>query len=344
MIGLHPTRDLARYCDGQLPAPRAAVVERHLAGCARCRQEVDEIRFAASMLRQVELIPAPDSLWASVARELDGPARTPGVRFVPHWQLQLAAVALIAIVAAVIWSVRPGQARPWQVADSATGRSTSRAVGDWVETASSRARITVGAIGTVEVEPNTRVRLGTLQPHEYRLALAHGTIRAAISAPPRLFIVDTPASTVVDLGCAYRATVDARGNGTVQVTEGWISLDRNGLESLVPAGAAADIRSEVGPGSPVFEDAAPGFKRLVQSLDFEGGGNQALTSLLSQARARDTLTLWHLLRRVDPGARQRVYDRIVALVPASAGIPREAVLALDADALRRFREELAWKW
>ena len=86
------------------------------------------------------------------------------------------------------------------------------AEGEWIETADRpRARITVGDIGTVDVEPGTRVQLGAMQPDEYRIALARGTISARITAPPRLFIVDTPASTVVDLGCAYTVHVDDEG-------------------------------------------------------------------------------------------------------------------------------------
>jgi len=39
-----------------------------------------------------------------------------------------------------------------------------------------------------------------------------------------------------------------------------------------------------------------------------------------------------------------VYDRIAAFEPPPAGISRSQILALDADALREWREELAWKW
>jgi hypothetical protein len=219
------------------------------------------------------------------------------------------------------------------------------AAGEWVETDnSSKARIIVGPLGTVDVAPGTRVQLGQVRDSEYRLALAHGTISAEINAPPRLFIVDTPASAVVDLGCAYTVTVGADGTGELHMTTGWAALEFKGRESLVPAGAICRTARGSGPGTPYFEDASVTFKHAVD--DFDAGRNApgALEVVLREARVRDTLTLWHLLSRVDPSDRERVYDRIAAYAPPPARAPRDRILALDVDALRSWREELAWKW
>jgi hypothetical protein len=59
---------------------------------------------------------------------------------------------------------------------------------------------------------------------------------------------------------------------------------------------------------------------------------------------RDTLTLWHLLSRVDASQRGRIYDRIAALAEPPATVSREKAVALDAATLKHWREELAWKW
>jgi len=66
--------------------------------------------------------------------------------------------------------------------------------------------------------------------------------------------------------------------------------------------------------------------------------------ILERARVRDTLTLWHLLSRVDAGSRQRVYDRMVELVPLPKTVSPERALQLDPATLKVWREELAWKW
>jgi hypothetical protein len=63
-----------------------------------------------------------------------------------------------------------------------------------------------------------------------------------------------------------------------------------------------------------------------------------------ESRARDTLTLWHVLSRVDGTARMKVFDRLVALTPLPASISRDKVLQLDPETLTKLKDELAWTW
>ena len=106
--------------------------------------------------------------------------------------------------------------------------------GEWLETDSaSRARIAVGGIGNVEVEPNTRLQL-VANGREHHMALDRGTIHARIWAPPKLFFVATEAATAIDLGCAYTLQVDARGDGMLRVTHGWVGLERGGRATYIP--------------------------------------------------------------------------------------------------------------
>lgn len=343
MFTRHVSRQLARYCDGQLAGAEAQAIERHLASCERCRTQHDEIRFAAGLLRGLKTVSPPASVWNGISARLDAPP-VPRPWLAPRLVVACA-IGLLAIGIAAYWAVTRPVSRPWEVARLTDGVRTSMAVGEWVETgAGSRVRITVGPIGTVDVEPGTRVRLGTQLPGEYRLALAHGTISARISAPPRLFFVETPASTVVDLGCAYTVQVDEAGTGDLRVTEGWASLEWSGRESLVPAGAQCRIQSGVGPGTPFFEDASATLQQALAEFDFSGGGSGAVTTVLAESRVRDTLTLWHLLTRAAPADRERVYDRIVELAPVPETISRDNALRLDRETLTRLREELAWKW
>jgi hypothetical protein len=217
--------------------------------------------------------------------------------------------------------------------------------GSFLETdGASRARIHVGAIGEVDVEPGSRVRLTSARPNEYRLMLARGEIRASISAPPRLFFVDTPSATAVDLGCAYTMQVDATGGGVLHVTSGWVALEWEAKESLVPAGAMCTTRPGAGPSIPYFEDAGEAFQRALAAFESAGAQGSLLGVVLTEARVRDTLTLWHLISRVPEVDRLRVFDRITALTPLPAGITREKVLQLDPPTLKRWREELAWTW
>jgi hypothetical protein len=348
MFTRHPSDRLAAYCDGQLHAAEARVVESHLATCERCRRECDEARFAAAALRQLAMASPPPSVWNALDRRLCEPTRPARAGW--HWYLPFAVAGVVIVVAAAalypVWN-RPGSG-PWQVAIEQAGQSAETRrhdPGEWVETGQdSRARIAIGSIGTVEVQPNARVKLGTAASSQYRLSLERGTISAAIIAPPRMFIVDTPASTVVDLGCAYTVTVALDGTMELRMTSGWAALEWEGTETLIPAGATSRTRKGHRPGLPYFEDAPLTLQQAVAAIDLHGATDDELARVLMAARERDTLTLWHLLSRTEAAQRRRVVERLEALVPLPTGVTPERVQQLDPEALRKWREDLAWHW
>jgi hypothetical protein len=65
---------------------------------------------------------------------------------------------------------------------------------------------------------------------------------------------------------------------------------------------------------------------------------------LDQTRTRDTLTLWHLLARVDGDDRVHVYEKMAALVPPPPGVTREGVLRLDQQMLDTWKNTLESTW
>jgi len=343
MFTRHVDDSESRYCDGELSVAERQRVDAHLASCARCRAALDDIQFSATIVRQLKIVSAPPSVWKGIDAALSAPNRVRPVVFVPRWAF--ACLVLVAIAGAAFWIGRGTTPKPWEVAQTRDGATQRMAAGEWVDTrGGTTARIIVGELGTVDVAPQTRVRLGQVSPSEYRLTLDRGTISAEINAPPRLFIVDTPASAVVDLGCAYTVTVGDDGAGELRMTKGWSSLEWKGRESLVPAGAMCRTRPGAGPGTPYFEDASAALKQAVNDFDAGTDRANALEIVLAESRVRDTLTLWHLLSRVEASDRVRVYERIAQFEPPPFGATRDRILALDADALRRWREELAWKW
>jgi predicted anti-sigma-YlaC factor YlaD len=342
MFDRHIESSLTRYCDGDLSAAERQRVDAHLATCARCRAALEEIQFSVRLVKQLSTVSAPPAVWTGIESALAEPHGSFQGRQAMRWAF--ACMLVLAVGAGGYWWTRESVTQPWEVAHT-SGEARRMAAGEWVETSPvSKARIIVGTLGTVDVEPGTRVQLGKVQQAEYRLALAHGTISAQINAPPRLFIVDTPASTVVDLGCAYTVTVGEQGVGELRMTSGWAALEFKGRESLVPAGAIAQISPFIGPGTPYFEDASDSFKRAVRLFDNGDFREAAFETINREARVRDTLTLWHLLSRTEGAERVRVYDRIAGVAPPPSGVSRDQILALDADALRKWREELAWKW
>lgn len=350
MLTRHVSRRLTAYLDGALSAPDARRAELHLRQCARCSDEYAQLQAARDALGRLPLVEAPASIWASLESTLRSQPRPSPFR----WRLPVAAAAAFAVVAGAYWILAPPSAVRWDVLRQAGTpiigttplRATGRiAAGQWIETdAASRASIRIGAIGSVEVAPNTRLRVITTNPAEHRLALARGDIQASISAPPKLFFVDTPSGTAVDLGCEYTLHADENGSGLLRVTRGWVSFQWKGLESLVPAGASCRTRPVLGPGIPYFEDAPGQLKQALDRFGLEKSADDTLNTILTAARVRDTLTLWHLLSRIDSRDRALVYNRIASLTPPPDGVTRDRILQLDPEALRLWREDMAWKW
>ena len=352
MFTRHISGQLAGYLDGQLSGTKARQTDLHLQRCEQCRAECQQIKRGMAIVEQLPVVEAPAALWSSIEAAYLG-SRSSETPVFHRWRWALAAAVLLALAGGAFWRLAHPAGPRWEVSrvdgsplvDAKPIHGVGQiAVGEWIETdARSRAAIQVGAIGSVEVEPNTRMRVVAARPGEHRLALLHGEISAKITAPPRLFFVDTVSGTAVDLGCEYKLNTSEDGSGLLQVTKGWVSFEWHGLESLVPAGASCRTRPKLGPGIPYFDDASESFQQALETFDVNRS-SEALTTILAESRVRDTLTLWHLLSRVAEGDRGRVFDRIAALTPVPAGVSRERALQLDPETLMRWKDELAWSW
>jgi len=272
------------------------------------------------------------------------PARTPVPRRFAAAAMQvLTAAASLVLVIGAAWFANAIRPSGWTVQSLAGSPSVANTridapsrlpIGQVLTTdAASRARIDVGSIGIVDVEPNSRVRLIASRAGEHRMSLDRGQIRALIWAPPRLFFVNTPSATAIDLGCAYKLHVDDRGWGKVRVESGWVAFEYNGHESFIPKDAMCATRPGFGPGTPCYEDVAAGVEDALTILDFSATSDvrrgAALETVLSGARVKDALTLWHLLSRGTPEERGRVYDRMATLVPPPPGATRDAIVRGD---------------
>jgi hypothetical protein len=268
-------------------------------------------------------------------------------RLRPVLATSAAAVVAIAVVTFLVYGRKPAPltVAGWDVSRVAgtprvgpktiSGKGPSRlGVGQILETDhQSRASLRADDVGQIEVDPSTRLRLLTMGAGLKRIALDRGTIHTYIWAPPGQFVVDTPSAVTVDLGCAYTLQVDDSGAGLVRTSLGWVGFKLNGHEAFIPAGAACATRPKVGPGTPYFEDATSEFRAALARFDFEDSTPQQraedLTILLGASRKRDSLTLWHLLARVDEGQRALVYDRLREFVPPPGGVTKDGILQRD---------------
>ncbi|HBB87361.1 MAG TPA: hypothetical protein DC047_07075 [Blastocatellia bacterium] len=374
MFSQHVAKDLSAYCNGEISGADSRRIAEHLIACNRCREQFEEIKLGVKLAEQLPQLSAPDSLWLEFQVQLDAvgtlvkePQPLVSKRKVfgrkstlRSWRLVPVAAVLLLITGIGALYFYPRPSLPfWEVvrlngspriASSPIDEKGRLALGEWLETdGSSRAQIDVGSIGQVEIDPNTRVRLVTARATEHRLELARGKMSARIWAPPRLFFVDTPSAVAADLGCAYTLEVDDNGAGLLHVTMGWVALQLKDRESMVPAGASCATRPGIGPGTPYFEDASQPFRLALSKFDFEPNDKNwsiipTLDVLLGQAKPRDSLTLWHLLPRVQGTDRERVYDRLTLLVAPPDGVTREGVLQLNEQMLQQWRDKMETTW
>jgi len=245
----------------------------------------------------------------------------------------IAAAAVVAGAIAVRLMTPTEQPTGWRI-DGASGIAQvgrEQAVvsshilhGDVLSTgAGAQMALSAEDIGRIEIGPQSELRAST----DRQVTLNRGMLHAFIWAPPREFVVNTPSSRAVDLGCEYTLNVDSTGNGLVRVLLGWVAFQFHDNESFIPAGAECITRKTAGPGIPFYEDAPEALRTSLAR--FEQGDAAWLGGILAAARPRDGITLWHLLTRVPAKDRNAVFDRFAQLVPLPAEVTREGMMRKD---------------
>jgi len=359
MFTRHLSKLSSAYCHDELSSEDARRFAEHLIACHSCRADFDEVKLGATLAQHLDVLSAPPAIWNNLVAGVDYPRPLNRFRFLKPLAI---AAAIVMLIAGGWWLSRntnSSSAQSWQVArllgtprvDSKNISDTGKlAVGQWLETDStSRAQLSIDDVGRVEIDPNTRVRLLQTNPTEQRLELAQGRLSARISAPPKIFFVNTPSGVAQDLGCAYTLEVDDAGSSILHVTMGWVSMQTSNDEPVVPAGAACATKRGFGPGTPYFEDASENFRSALTTFDFDSAAessskHSAVDVVLREARARDAMTLWYLLSRVNKDERGRVYDRMMALTTAPDGVTREGMINLDQAMMNRWKAKLGLSW
>lgn len=308
--------------------------------------EVVRIEKALAPFRR---IPPPPEWDAELAVELP-----PSPRRRPYFRAGLAAAAVLGIL--VGGTLARSLDAPWTVSrlrgDVVAGGApvSMKSGGDvlrphqWVETGQgAAARIKVGRIGRADLGPGSRARLVRAEGSEHRMAMERGTLHARIWAPPRFFLVETPSALAIDLGCIYTLTLDDRGAGLLRVESGEVELVEGARRSIVLAGNEATLTPGTGPGLPYPVGARATFRRALERYEAHED-TRTLDELLAAADSGTTITLWHLLQRVAPGDRLRVYTRLTQLAPIPRSVTTKAALALEQDAMHRWRRGLESSW
>ncbi len=190
----------------------------------------------------------------------------------------------------------------------------------------SSAELYVAGLGSVVIDPNSKVRLVKSVDGEHRIALEYGSIDANILAKPRTFFVDAGTVTAVDLGCSYKFSFDKKGDGLLYVRSGRVALESaSGRESIVPEGKYCVTKKDFGPGTPFREDSSPQFRQALMDFDFGNCGSQCVNVILKNAKKTDAVTLVNIIPRVDAEYKTRVYEKAANFCTPPKNIPLDSI-------------------
>jgi hypothetical protein len=212
-------------------------------------------------------------------------------------------------------------------------------LGEWIETKDSgKAMLQIPGVGSIILEPNTKVKIVKTDTGEQRISLEYGTINANITTKPGTFIVDSRSAEAIDLGCAYTYSIDTGGNGLIYVKSGMVEMNHDGRKSLVPAGKFCITKTGFGPGTPYRENTSPELKDALLKYDFGNGGHESVNTILKHATKGDAITLLNLLPKVDEENRSKVYERVSHFVPP----PKEYRYEYDSIPKMEYKDLHEW--
>ena len=204
----------------------------------------------------------------------------------------------------------------------------------------SRARLKVGTIGEIDIDPGSEVQIIETNSSEHKLILSKGKISARTWVTPKFFSIKTPSAVVKDLGCIYYLSVNEKSLTTLNVKSGWVLMENNNRKSLLPEETSCYSDITKGVGTPFSNNATNLFKESLYKLNFENGSAAELEIVLSESRKEDLVSMVHLLKSLDEESRGKIYDRIAILFKLPQRITREGIIKGDKNMMGRLWTEL----
>ncbi|MFN0207897.1 MAG: FecR domain-containing protein [Planctomycetota bacterium] len=196
-------------------------------------------------------------------------------------------------------------------------------------------------VGEATIQGPGRLDLTHSTKELEKLYLHQGSMRAVISASAkaRLFQVETPAGTAVDLGCVYTMNVKDDGRTELSVDVGRVAFEIGGKNVYVWSGASCYADKTRGVTTPVDKGTTLAFKSAVESYELKKDG-ATVEELLNSANLRDAASLWHLLIHAPAGHSEKIYNRLAELSAPPAGVSKETIVKKEPAALEAWRADI----
>jgi hypothetical protein len=268
------------------------------------------------------------------------------------WAVALAAGLALAFGARAWWSY----AHPASYYEVTGIAGLERAhVGDSIETnADQTAIVRVAALGDVEVQPGSRIRVDDMGADLHKLYLDRGAVTALILAKPGVFQIGTPSGLSIDLGCKYELRVDDAGTTHMKVLTGRVKFAALGKTVVVPHGAECEATRGLGPNVPVRVEASDAFRQAARRLELVdqpsdfgkftmfGSDEDNLLVFDNGDAHEDSVTLFHLFTNARSEAvSSKALEMLLIACSPPDGVTSDMLRARDLRAIDAWRSQIA---
>jgi hypothetical protein len=213
-----------------------------------------------------------------------------------------------------------------------------------VETNSiTRLEIQIPDLGSVFVDPDSKIeRMGVS-----KIRLLRGSILAMKDGAKDFLSIEVPGAEIKDyfLGGQLKLSLTDPKVSILEVIDGWTSIKKDNLETLVLSKHFCKIIADSGVGLPYHSASSKEFVEAVNDYGFKNpGSEETLISVLTRAEVSNSVTLWNLMKRVTRKQRDMVVYTIIGLLgDQPQGITDDGLKTLDSQMLQKLIEEIELK-
>jgi len=203
-----------------------------------------------------------------------------------------------------------------------------------------RLEIQIPKLGSIFLEHDSKIE--RLKADKIRLL--KGSILAVKKDADELLSIEVPGADIKDyfLGGQLKVTVTNPEASLLEVIDGWVSINKDNVETLVLSNHFCQIRADSGIGLPYHKFSAKEFVEAINNYCFTSPGNEeALISILTKADVSNSVTLWNLMQRVTRKQRDMViYTMFGLLGNPPQGVTDEGLRTLDPGMMQKLIEEI----
>jgi hypothetical protein len=217
-------------------------------------------------------------------------------------------------------------------------------VNEIVETNSfTRLEIQIPNLGSVFVDPDSKIE----RKDANKIQLLRGSILAMKDGAKDFLSIEVPGAEIKDyfLGGQLKLSLTDPKVSILEVIDGWTSIKKDNLETLVLSKHFCKITADSGVGLPYHSASSKEFVEAVNDYCFKNpGSEEALISVLTRAEVSNSVTLWNLMKRVTRKQRDMVVYTIFGLLgDQPKDITDDGLKTLDSQMLQKLIEEIELK-